>query len=493
VKNMRYPLLGGVLWLLSFAQCQACSDVMLDPASTRDGDVVSVRTLDFPKVELFGSQFVKVPRGTVWQSVNPNDGKAGLRWTSRYGFVGQDGLYPMAKMFHKGQRIYLDGMNETGLSAAWLWLDEAGYPTMVTAKDQALFIPDVPAWILSQYDSVAQVKAALANAQIWFFQLFEKALPLHLVVRDAAGSSIIVEWIRDAKGESVMHIYDGDYVDDVGVLTNSPPYPVQVNNLNLHSWVSNLDGLDGAPGGFPPLNRFVLLAKIRQFLKPIDSRMGAVAQALHLMNSADVPLGNYVDVGGYDVTGVTLVRDHTHRTLYFKGLFNQSLRKIDLKAIDFSPGPQADIPVDINPDDSERYAQAEDVTADLDAPIATYEYINSQESLLDLDLKVAVDPADLGKTGKMYIYAFDRDNGFWNWTGARFGWRKIPRGAMLPCYSGNLVTTTFAKIFVKASVTRWKGLRIFVGYGQSPADMLLAGTVRQVFMVEHDLRLQVQE
>jgi choloylglycine hydrolase len=486
-------LLSGVLWLLSPAPSWACSDVMLDPASTRDGDVVSVRTLDFPKVEMFGSQFVKVPRGTVWESINPIDGKAGLKWTSRYGFVGQDGLYLLAKLIHKGQRVYLDGMNETGLSAAWLWLDEAGYPAMVNDKDQALFLPDLPAWILSQYDSVAQVKAALPQAQIWFFQLVEKALPLHLVVRDAQGYSMIVEWIRDAHSESVIHIYAGDEVDTVGVLTNSPPYSDQLLNLSLYGGITNADGLDGVPGGFPPLNRFVLLAKIRQFLKPIDSRMGAVAQALHLMNSADVPLGTYVDTGFDDVTGVTLVRDHTHRTLYFKGLYNQSLRKIDLNAIDFSPGPQADIPVDINQDESERYAQAEDVTADLDAPIATYKYINSQESLLDLDLKVAVDPADLGKTGKMYIYAFDRDNGFWSWTGARFGWRKIPRGAMLPCYSGNLVTTTFAKIFVEASVTRWKGLRIFVGYGQSPADMLLAGTMRQVFMVEHDLRLQVQE
>jgi choloylglycine hydrolase len=512
-----------VIFALGSSNALTCSDVILDKSKTLGGEVASARTLDFPGVYFWGTELVRIPRGVKWTSNNYLMGTLlgfGRHWENRYGFIGVDFLGKFAKTI-LNRRIFFDGMNEKGLSAAWLWLDETRFPAPGNWADpRGLFYGDLVAWILGQYTSVAEVRDALSDAQPHICSSFimdlgdvggHPVFPIHLVVHDAEGKSLIAEWHEDLGGKPRMHLYSGDEVDTVGVLTNSPTYGDQTLALGDYGFITNMNGLAGLPGGDDSESRFVRLAKLREFFdKPIEpadpEKVSAAMQALHAINNVDVGLGAEYDPFFedpawnpffYQTTGVTLVRDHTNRILYFKGLHNQSLRKIDIKGVDFSIpwkgwDTETDLPADIRPSESTRYEQAIDVTAQISAPQYRYFFKPSDRFhyRFDLALTVQVAAADEGKSGSYYIYGIDRKNDFWNWTGPNAGWRKVSRDAMRSCDSGRLKTKLFEQVFVDASATEWQGLRVFAGYGRSPMDMLLGGTVREVFMVETEPRFQ---
>jgi len=261
----------------------------------------------------------------------------------------------------------------------------------------------------------------------------------------------------------------------------------------------------GTPGGFDSPSRFVRLAKIRKFLDEKDAsdpyrKVGAVAQALHAINNVD--LGHGVDydplipevpvLGLYQETGVTLVRDHTHRVLYFKGLHYQTLQRIEFAKVNFTGnnggvvGPS--IPVDVLPSKSSRYTQGVDVSAKLTAPRIIYPRRPGFGWPANISVTVQVAAADKNKTGNYYIYAVDLQQRYWNWMGARYGWKQVPRGILLPAASGTLANRTFDGVFANFDYRdgNRKGWRIYAGYGTSPADMLLGGNAQEVYVIEDE-------
>jgi choloylglycine hydrolase len=269
--------------------------------------------------------------------------------------------------------MMFDGLNEHGLSAAFLWLWATEYPGLPRRAENSLSIVDTVAYILGNFKSVAEVKSALTDpadakyAAIWAEPIVQKLAPLHLLVRDAEGKSLIVEWI---KGKPL--IYDGPAVDDIGVLTNDPPYPEQVKELAKYRKVSPWDGLYGIPGDATWQSRFIRIAMLRRFAfmtrgpLPLDARQVAA----HLINSVDVVYGANIEhvpdenLSFEDYTGPTIIRDHKSRVLYFKGHNNQSYRKIDLGQINFEAPLTASILADPMPTDPiySEYQFGQDVT-----------------------------------------------------------------------------------------------------------------------------------
>lgn len=419
------------------------------------------------------------------------------------------------------RRFFFDGMNEVGLSAAWLWLNETRFPIPKRIVDsQGLLYLDLVSWILGQFQSVAEVEDALKKAEpnigsALVFDLLDPggspAFPVHLVVHDASGKSLIVEWHEDNGGKPYMHLYVGDSVDKVGVMTNSPPYLQQIQAIDDYKDLTNKDGLKGLPGGYDSESRFIRLVKLREFFDqphnpPDPETVSAVSQALHAINNVDVGLGVDDDPFFedpdwnpffYQYTGFTLVRDHTKRVMYFKGAHNQELRKIDIKQVNFTVpwkgwDTETDLPADIRPSESTRFEEAADVTAQISAPEYRY-YFKSPSPFnyrLDLDVTLEVASKDRGQQGSYFIYAIDRNKRFWNWQGPKTGWRQIQPDAMAACGQGIMKTKKFEKVFLNASATDWQGLRVFAGYGSSPLSMLLGGTAQEVFMVETEPRFQ---
>ena len=130
-----------------------------------------------------------------------------------------------------GYPLYYDAINEKGVGMAGLnFVGNAAYANVkpdVTNVAQFEFIP----WILSQCASVAEVRTLLSHMNLVntpFSEQFPLA-QLHWIISDET-ASITVESIADG-----LHIYD----NPVGVLTNNPPFPQQMFQLNNYMHISS--------------------------------------------------------------------------------------------------------------------------------------------------------------------------------------------------------------------------------------------------------------
>ena len=138
--------------LAGTASMDACTGIKL---KAKDGSVVHGRTLEFG-IPVHVTTAV-VPRNYEFKATTPNG--PGLTYKSKYAAVGAIAFDNVA---------ILDGMNEKGLSVGTFYFPTfAGY-TQTTAENQpkSLSPVDFPNWIVTQFATVEEVKAALPNVVI---------------------------------------------------------------------------------------------------------------------------------------------------------------------------------------------------------------------------------------------------------------------------------------------------------------------------------------
>jgi choloylglycine hydrolase len=317
---------------------QACTDFQL---KAKDGSVVIGRSMEFALG--MDSEVVVFPRGMKETSMTP-DGKKGISWTSKYGYLGVNALGEKAAV--------LDGMNEAGLSIGFLWFTESQY---AKAKDSNwLAVTDLGNWMLGNFATVSEVKTALRKTDIIGAYVKElRMVPgFHAAVHDAKGNNIVIEFIG---GET--KVYD----NPIGVMTNKPTFDWQLTNLRNYV---NLDANDresykvggvkvlaagsgngwlGMPGDWTPPSRFVRTALMVHSADPVKDAAGAVNLAEHILNANDIPLG-VVKAGKkvmkemVDYTQWIVVKDLTNKVLYFRSYQDLALKKVDMKKLDFKPG-----------------------------------------------------------------------------------------------------------------------------------------------------------
>ncbi|OPX73256.1 MAG: linear amide C-N hydrolase [Methanoregulaceae archaeon PtaB.Bin108] len=339
------------LLFMIIATVTGCSDFLLHTDSP--GIVISGRTMDwFEKEGVKGSFMVEI-RDQEWSSLSSvNPRRVGIAWENRYGFVGVESSYPQIAGFPESRvPQYVETLNEEGLSAAFLTLMDSQYPTTITSPDKALFYMDVVSYIAGNFRTVEEVKNGLQEVEIWCPPELAGKDPTHLIVHDALGRTLIVEWVKNETGVAIMNMYDGLDVDSRGgVLTNDPAYPYQLENLAFYSNCSPQNSFSGLPGGPSPEDRFVRLTKLNQYNVPIrsgnDTNHTSMVQAFHLLNTIEVVHGEYPilieDNGTMSEvqfhTQFSVVRDHANRIYYVKTLTNQNIGMIDLKKLDFVSG-----------------------------------------------------------------------------------------------------------------------------------------------------------
>jgi penicillin V acylase-like amidase (Ntn superfamily) len=172
-----------------------------------DHTVITGRTMDW-KEDMRTNLWV-LPRGIE------RDGAAGPRsphWTASYGSVVASG-YDIGTA---------DGMNEKGLVANMLYLDESDYGPPDPSRPHLA----ISLWAQYVLDNFATVAEAVAALQSEPFQVVTDKLPngaraqLHLSLSDASGDSAVLEYVA---GKLVIH--HGHQYD---VMTNSPTYDQQL-------------------------------------------------------------------------------------------------------------------------------------------------------------------------------------------------------------------------------------------------------------------------
>jgi choloylglycine hydrolase len=327
---------------------RACTDFRIKAA---DGSVIIGRTMDFDVPVL---SLIRVfPRGERWSSDAPG-ARMGVRWNSKYGFVAVDMGGRVIDLLDRAENL-ADGINEAGLSFGWLSMpDYTVYQDKAAANEpeKALAHVHLCPWILGNFATVDEVKAAIADVHVWGKALgpLKLILPLHASIHDASGRSIVLEFTKDG-----MKVFD----NGPGVLTNSPTFDWHETNLrnfvNLKAIstgpirveaavLSPLDsgsGLLGIPGDWTSPSRFVRIAAMNYFAGTPKDALGAVVLAEHLLGSVKIPRGlELVSSEGASrahFTRWSVIKDLRNRVLYYRGYEDHALRAIHLTKLDLRP------------------------------------------------------------------------------------------------------------------------------------------------------------
>ncbi len=267
----------------------------------------------------------------------------------------------------------LEGLNDRGLTFSLLSYPAAsGTQAKVAATRAVLSASDLGSWALSQFATVAEVKAALREQPVMLEAL---ALlggvesPFHYVVHDPVGDSVVLEF---HKGK--MTVYD----NPVGVMTNGPEFGWHLTNLNNYTFLSNIDASSGtfgsyeavqpdsgiATAGLPASNtsvgRFVRAAFYSQYTEKVDTPDLAVQTLAHIMNNFDRPRGVTIDYatdgGGHlevaglpadsrtayatEFTSWTNLSDLSRKHFYLRTYRGMNFTRFDLNVLAGGGGPR---------------------------------------------------------------------------------------------------------------------------------------------------------
>lgn len=191
--------------------------------------------------------------------------------------------------------LYFDATNEVGLSmAGLLFSGYAHYHEIKHSYDNAASF-ELIVWVLSQCKSILQAKELLEKANVADidFSTEYPSTPLHWIISDKTGS-ITVESVKEG-----LLIYD----NPAGVLTNNPPFPLQMFNLNNYmslspqppentfseklelSVYSRGMGALGLPGDLSSASRFVRAAFTRLNSFSEENEQSSVSQFFHILSS----------------------------------------------------------------------------------------------------------------------------------------------------------------------------------------------------------------
>jgi choloylglycine hydrolase len=318
---------------------------------TQNGGAIVARTMEFPN--LMAAKITAIPRGHTSTGIAPDD-KPGRTWSATHGFVGIDAF---------GQADWLtDGMNEKGVYAGLLYMP--GFcdytPAEGKADDEMIAIVNAVAYVLGTCESVAEAKTAMQEITVWpmVVPAMGFAPPAHLVIHDATGASIVVEW-RDGE----MVIFD----NPIGVATNSPhldwhltnlrnyvtlgpfnPRPITINGVSIAA-IGQGQGMTGLPADGSPPSRFVRAAAYVATHDAIpDTKTGEMA-ALHIMNNFDIPIGFVKDGKAGEIQDQTLwttISNLTDLRYIVRGIDDPNPVAIDLATTKLDGGDprQVDIP-----------------------------------------------------------------------------------------------------------------------------------------------------
>jgi choloylglycine hydrolase len=331
---LRALFVGSLIAVLSFVPAaQACTGIRL---IAKDGGVVAARTLEFG-FDLH-SDVLLVPAGTALTGTLPDGGK-GIRYTTKYGFVGANA---------EGLTAIVDGLNDQGLYVGLFYFpDYASYPDATKENASRAMAPyEYANWLLGNFANVDEVKANFDKVALVpvVLDAIKQTPPVHFVVHDRTGKSVVIEPLN--KG---LKIYD----DPLGVLTNSPTFDWHMTNLRNYVNLSAINvppinlggiklaqlgqgsGLRGLPGDFTPPSRFVRAVAFTQSALPSDTAAEAVLQAFHILNNFDIPYGAVRDVQGGKVrvesTTWISASDLKNLVWYFKTYGDQSIHSVDLR------------------------------------------------------------------------------------------------------------------------------------------------------------------
>lgn len=299
---------------------------MCTAATYKTKDFYFGRTLDYEFS--YGDEVTVTPRNYSFKFRHMGERK------SHYAMIGMAYVaddYP----------LYYDAVNEKGLGMAGLnFVGNAKYQDVQTGRENVAQFEFIP-WILSQCATVLEARKALEKMNLVGTPYSEK-LPcasLHWMIADK-DAAIVVECVEDG-----LHVYD----NPVGVLTNNPPFPVQMFMLNNYMHVSpsqpenhfakelplaaysrGMGGL-GLPGDLSSASRFAKVAFTKIHAISGESEAESVSQFFHILGSVEQQRGCCeVEPGKYEITIYTSCVNADKGIYYYTTYENHQIQAVDM-------------------------------------------------------------------------------------------------------------------------------------------------------------------
>lgn len=299
---------------------------MCTAATYKTKDFYFGRTLDYEFS--YGDEVTVTPRNYSFKFRHMGERK------SHYAMIGMAYVaddYP----------LYYDAVNEKGLGMAGLnFVGNAKYQDEQPGRENVAQFEFIP-WILSQCATVLEARKALEKMNLVGTPYSEK-LPcasLHWMIADK-DAAIVVECVEDG-----LHVYD----NPVGVLTNNPPFPVQMFMLNNYMHVSpsqpenhfakelplaaysrGMGGL-GLPGDLSSASRFAKVAFTKIHAISGESEAESVSQFFHILGSVEQQRGCCeVEPGKYEITIYTSCVNADKGIYYYTTYENHQIQAVDM-------------------------------------------------------------------------------------------------------------------------------------------------------------------
>ena len=301
---------------------------MCTAVTYKTNDFYMGRTLDYEFS--YGDEITVTPRNYSFTL------RHGGKLENHYAIIGMAhvaGNYP----------LYYDAINEKGLGIAGLnFVGNATYKPVdpSSSKHQITQFELIP-FILGTCASLKEAKEALKNMDL-VDTPFSPQLPvgsLHWLIADETGS-ITVEAVKEG-----LMIYD----NPAGVLTNNPPFPQQMFQLNNYMHLSPRQpvntfskdlplntysrgmGALGLPGDLSSSSRFVRASYVKMNSRCNGDELSSVSQFFHILGSVDQQRGCCeVAEGKYEITLYTSCCNATKGIYYYTTYENHQINAVDM-------------------------------------------------------------------------------------------------------------------------------------------------------------------
>ena len=237
--------------------------------------------------------------------------------------------------------LYYDAVNEKGLGMAGLnFVGNAVYGEVREGKENVAVFELIP-YILSQCENTEEARELLGKIQITDTR-FKEQLPngrLHWIIADEK-EAITVESVTEG-----LKIYE----NAPGVLTNNPPFPMQMFQLNNYMQLSSRRpenlfsdqlsletysrgmGALGLPGDLSSASRFVRVAFTKLHARSGEGEADSVGQFFHILGSVEQTRGCCeLENGKYEITIYTSCCNATKGIYYYTTYTNRQITAVDM-------------------------------------------------------------------------------------------------------------------------------------------------------------------
>ena len=235
----------------------------------------------------------------------------------RFRMVGEmDTHYAIIGMAYvvDGYPLYYDATNEKGVSMAGLrFAGNAHYPERAEGKDNVAPFEFIP-WVLSQCENMQQVRKLLSRVNLANIDFSAElpSTPLHWMI-SYKEESLVVESIKDG-----LHVYD----NFVNVMTNNPPFPIQL-------W--NLENQKVLPGDLSSPSRFVRAAHVLKNSVCGLAEEESVGQFFHILTAVEQQRGcNCTESGQYEITAYSSCCNTDKGIYYYVTYGNRQICAVDM-------------------------------------------------------------------------------------------------------------------------------------------------------------------